>query len=189
MESLSSRGVKCIPFKPIESGVTEVQNSDAHKLWEAYSRLYKGEPLSISDLSLYSYEIPAAPFIAKQNDIIDIERIKNKASLLEKKCDVLLIEGAGGLFVPIEHNFFMIDLAAELADFTILVSRAGLGCINDSLLSQEALKARGAKFAVIYNERENDRFEDISKPFLSRSKGGAATLKELEPFLEGLGLF
>jgi dethiobiotin synthetase len=67
-----------------------------------------------------------------------------------------LIEGAGGLFVPITRSYYMIDFIKELSIPVILASRAGLGTINHTLLSLEALQSRDVPIAgIILNQFSN----------------------------------
>lgn len=75
--------------------------------------------------------------------------------------------GAGGLFVPIKKDFFMIDFIKELRVKTFLITSSKLGCINDTLLSIEALKNKQIDFDFFINLYEDkDSFEEVSKPFL-----------------------
>ncbi len=83
---------------------------------------------------------------------IDLEKINQAVSYFKKKYDILIIEGCGGLLVPIRDNFLVIDLIPMMKAQTVLVSRSGLGAINHSLLSLEALKRRKIKpLGIIFN--------------------------------------
>ncbi len=83
---------------------------------------------------------------------IDLGKIKTAFKTLQKKYDALVIEGCGGLLVPIKEDFFVIDLIRLLKARTVLVSRSGLGAINHSLLSVEALKRRRIRPAgIVFN--------------------------------------
>lgn len=93
---------------------------------------------------LYSLKAPLSPHeAAKQENIkISIEKIKN--SVITSST---LIEGAGGLMVPLNKDYFMIDLIKELACPVILAVRGTLGTLNHSFLSLEALRNRNIKIA------------------------------------------
>ncbi|MGL4582217.1 MAG: ATP-dependent dethiobiotin synthetase BioD, partial [Flavobacterium sp.] len=68
----------------------------------------------------------------------------------------LIVEGAGGLFVPINSDVYMIDLIAHLNIPVVLVTRDYLGCINHTILSIEALRARGIPIAyLVFNGKFN----------------------------------
>lgn len=100
------------------------------------------------------------------NVAASIERVKINPRSLEaafdyfkKKYEVLVVEGCGGLLVPIRDDFFVIDLIPAFKAETVLVSRSGLGAINHSLLSIEALKKRGIKPAgIIFNRLQGGNF-------------------------------
>lgn len=165
MELFAARGLRAVPFKPIETGV-EDSPADASKLLQKYKELYNDNTLTIDDVCIYRFALPAAPYIAANGAKIEISFIEERLQYLKSMADVILVEGAGGLFVPIGHDYFMIDMAKEFADLTVLVSHTKLGCINDVLLSKKALNDAYIKHEVIFNRCQNDSFETISKPFL-----------------------
>lgn len=89
---------------------------------------------------------PLSPNVAarleKKN--IDLKKIGQAQKLfIKNKYDYLVVEGCGGLLVPVTARIMVIDLIKLLNAQTVLVSRSGLGAINHSLLSLEALQARG----------------------------------------------
>jgi len=71
-------------------------------------------------------------FSADTKGVIDIERIKYKIKELSKLSDILIIEGAGGLMVPIKRDYMMIDLIEELGAKTLLITHQ-TWCINDTM--------------------------------------------------------
>lgn len=187
MEIFCDLGIKAAPLKPIETGVADTPQ-DATALLQKYLFLY-GESLTLDEVCPYRFALAAAPFVAKGSQNIDLIHINNAIKKLLTKADVVIIEGAGGLFTPIEKDFFMIDLAMR-ADFTVLISHVGLGCINDALMSTLALKNRQIAHALIFNRRENDEFDSVSKPFFTQNLQEVLELKDLKTVLERLqGLF
>jgi len=93
-------------------------------------------------------------------------QIENYLDELSKLCDILIIEGAGGLMVPITKDFMMIDLIKRLNTQTLLITPSRLGCINDTLLSIEALKSRDIEFDWCVNLFEDiDSFDIVTKPY------------------------
>ncbi len=101
---------------------------------------------------------PLSPNVAASMEgvKIDLRKITAAFNVLKKKYEVLVVEGCGGLLVPIQDNFFVIDLIPILKTKTVLVSRSGLGAINHSLLSIEALKNRHIKPAgIIFNRLQS----------------------------------
>ena len=163
---LGMMGFKPGVFKPIETGVEDIP-PDADKLLsicKKYNRNF--ESFSANDICAYTFPMPAAPFCADRNKIIDIETITKRAEELKNVCDILIVEGAGGLMVPIKEDYYMIDLAKELKAFTLLVTHSGLGCINETLCSLKLLKSSGLEYdwcVNIYRDRES--FATVTKPF------------------------
>lgn len=97
---------------------------------------------------------PLSPNVAAsiEKKKIDLKKIMRVLDIFKKKYDTLVIEGCGGLLVPVTEKFFVIDLIPLMKAETILVSRAGLGAINHSLLSLEALRVRKIKpLGIIFN--------------------------------------
>ena len=83
---------------------------------------------------------------------IDLSLITGSLRKFEKRYDVLVIEGCGGLLVPIQKDFFVADLITFMKAEAILCSRSGLGAINHSLLSLAALRIRKIKpKGIIFN--------------------------------------
>ena len=159
-------GLKVGYFKPFETGVVDFP-LDGSKMLELVKKLNPSFNVSINDVVPYQFKLPAAPYVAKGNTIINIDFLKEKKKYLEQFCDVLIIEGAGGLMVPIEKDLFIIDLIKELDSQAILITPSKLGCINDTLLSINALKAKNIDFEFFINLYQDiDSFEKVSKPFL-----------------------
>ncbi|AXX90571.1 dethiobiotin synthase [Arcobacter suis] len=159
-------GLKVGYFKPFETGVFD-KPLDGSKMLELAKKLNPSFNVTINDVVPYQFKLPAAPYVAKGNTIIDIDFLKEKKRYLEQFCDVLIIEGAGGLMVPIEKNLFVIDLIKEFECEAILITPSKLGCINDTLLSINALKAKNIDFEFYINLYQDiNSFEEVSKPFL-----------------------
>ena len=159
-------GLKVGYFKPFETGVVDFP-LDGSKMLELTKKLNPSFNVTINDVVPYQFKLPAAPYVAKGNTIIDIDFLKEKKKYLEQFCDVLIIEGAGGLMVPIEKDLFIIDLIKEFNCEAILITPSKLGCINDTLLSINALKAKNIDFEFYINlYHDINSFEKVSKPFL-----------------------
>ena len=166
IESFSKQGILVGVCKPIETGVI-TEPLDAKELLRAVQKYNpKFKTLKAKDITAYTFELPAAPFCADIKQTIKIEVIKNKITELQKLCDLLIIEGAGGLMVPITKEYKMIDLAKELNLQTLLVTPSKLGCINDTLLSIEALKNKNISFDWCVNVFEDKaEFSEVTKPY------------------------
>lgn len=159
-------GLKVGVFKAIETGV-EGEPMDAKALLEACQRVNSNfSDLTPADICAYTFTLPAAPFCADTKQEIKLEKILDKYHELSKRCDLLLIEGAGGLMVPITQTYKMIDLAKELNAPVLLVTPSRLGCINDTLLSIEALKSRDIEFDWCVNLYEDKEiFSSVTQPY------------------------
>lgn len=162
----AKNGLKVGYFKPCETGVVDFP-LDGTKMLNLTKELNPDFNVSINDVVPYQFKLPAAPYVAKGNSLISLDYIKEKKKYLQQFCDVLIIEGAGGLMVPLEKDLFIIDLIKELDSQAILISPSKLGCINDTLLSINALKAKNIDFEFFINLYQDiDSFEKVSKPFL-----------------------
>lgn len=164
----ANAGLKVGYFKPIETGVENNTPLDGTKMLKLTKKLNPDfNKITINDSVPYQFTLPAAPYVARGNTYIDIEFLKEKKEFLLNFCDVLIIEGAGGLMVPIKKEFFIIDLIKEFKTKTFLITPSKLGSINDTLLSIEALKNRDIDFSFFINLYEDiNSFEKVSKPFL-----------------------
>lgn len=162
----AKNGLKVGYFKPCETGVIDFP-LDGTKMLNLTKELNPDFNVSINDVVPYQFKLPAAPYVAKGNSLISLDYIKEKKKYLQQFCDVLIIEGAGGLMVPLEKNLFIIDLIKELDSQAILITPSKLGCINDTLLSINALKAKNIDFEFFINLYQDiDSFKKVSKPFL-----------------------
>ena len=170
IETLAHRDVSMGVCKPIETGVTSLA-PDAFALLTCvknYNKNFKN--FTEKDIMAYRFTLPASPFCADTHQSIKIKKIKEKINELSKLCDLLIIEGAGGLFVPITENYMMIDLIEELNAKTLLVTPSKLGCINDTLLSIEALKNRDIDFDWGVNLFEDiEDFKKVTQPFYDKA--------------------
>ncbi|MWB93624.1 dethiobiotin synthase [Flavobacterium sp. GA093] len=138
-------------WKPIQAG--DLDNSDSHKVKAQISN-------SKSQFYPNSYQLntPASPHLAAEIDgiTIDLKAIK------EPETDNhLVIEGAGGIFVPLNEKDSIIDLILPVYKI-IVVSRHYLGSINHTLLTIEAIQNRGLKVAgIIFSGSENKSTESL----------------------------
>jgi len=88
----------------------------------------------------------------------DQRQVKRAIKNLKSKHDIILVEGAGGLLVPLTDNFYNADLIAELKAEIIIVSRLGLGTINHTLLTINEAKRRGLKImGILFSENNFKR--------------------------------
>lgn len=180
LKHYAKKGFKVGYFKPFETGVVDVP-LDGTKMLNLVKTLNPSFDVTINDVVPYQFKLPAAPYVAKENTIIDIEFLKEKKKYLEQFCDLLIIEGAGGLMVPIEKDLFIIDLIKIFDCEAILITSSKLGCINDTLLSINALKTKNIDFKFYINLYQDiNSFEKVSKPFLIDYFGKLNFIEDLE---------
>ena len=172
LKEYASRGLRVGAIKPIETGVVDGVYPDGDLLLATLKELNSEfKDMQVSDIVPISYELPAAPYIASRGTLFDFELVNATIAKLEKHCDVLIIEGAGGLYVPVDGNFMMVDLISFFNATPLLVTHCSLGCINDTLLSLQVLKNKGLSCALAFNCREaNESFATVSEPFFLNNK-------------------
>ncbi len=166
LKELALRGYRVAAFKPIETGVITTP-LDGQELFELSQSLNSElSHLHVNDIVPIQFSLPAAPFIANAAKDINLNSIDTALSKLEPLCDIVIIEGAGGLMVPIDSHLMMIDLIEHFNAKTLLVSHCNLGCINDTLLSLNLLKQRRIAHIFTLNcKNGTTAFETISKPY------------------------
>ena len=158
-----SSGKRAVGMKPVASGCElsehgiwqgQLVNDDAVALYEA------GNVTAALELINPYHFVPAiAPHIAaeKAGVEIDVDLIVRSYHVLAGMADVVVVEGAGGFFVPVNDRQTLADLAVKLNLPIILVVGMRLGCINHALLTVEAIKARGLELAGwVANQVEPD---------------------------------
>jgi dethiobiotin synthetase len=168
LNKFASKNKKVGYFKPIETGVVD-KPEDGTAMFNLTKSLNKDfKHLTIKDIVPYQFKLPAAPFVANKEKInIDINYIKEKIKYLLTLCDVLIIEGAGGLYVPIKKNYFMYDLIADINPTnTFLIVPSKLGSINETMLNINFLKQKEIQFDWFINLYEDKKdFNKITLPF------------------------
>jgi adenosylmethionine-8-amino-7-oxononanoate aminotransferase len=138
------RGLDIGVFKPVQSG--RLGGGDAEFL-----KKNLGLSDSLREINPYFAKEPLSPHLAfaRQGTRIKPTKILEALRVLQERHDVVLIEGAGGLLVPITKTWLMADLARETGAELIIVSRLGLGTINHTLLTVNEAKRRGIRIAGI----------------------------------------
>jgi dethiobiotin synthetase len=143
-------------WKPIQAG--DLEHSDSHKIEKFISNDGQRSRRTVIHENRYAFSTPASPHLAAERDGITIV-LKN---IVEPKTENhLVIEGAGGLLVPLNDTDCIVDLIQP--DYkVVVVSRHYLGSINHTLLTIEALKTRKLNIAgIIFSGNENKATESI----------------------------
>ena len=129
---------------------------------------------------------PASPHLAARIDnyTIDMNDVTEATEKLCKKYDIVLLEGAGGIMVPITERYLTIDYACEQNYPMAIVTGGILGSINHTLLTLEAIKSRGLKLKYLIYNRYFDEDSVISKDTVDYLKGYIAEFFPETEFIE-----
>lgn len=160
----TEQGQKVITQKLVQTGNIDI-SEDIEKHREIMGQGWFEEDYNkLTMPEIFSY--PASPHLATQLDgrEISFQKIEDATKQLAEKYDVVLLEGAGGLMVPLTADLLTIDYLVEKQHPIILVTSGRLGSINHTLLSLEAMKHRGLElYALAYNLNAESEDELISK--------------------------
>ncbi|MCK4519983.1 MAG: dethiobiotin synthase [Candidatus Omnitrophica bacterium] len=162
---LDDKGYKVITQKWVETGsVGFSKDVSFHlKLIGKRKQELKGH---LSDIFPYTFKFPSSPHLAsaleKRN--ININKIKKSFKSLQRAFDFVVVEGVGGILVPLNKKRLVVDIVKELKLPVVVVVGNKLGAINHTLLTIEALKARKMKIAgIVFNSLSNKENSIILK--------------------------
>lgn len=159
---LTEAGRSVITQKFIQTGnVGRSEDIEAHRRLSGMALLPEDREFLTAPV-IFSY--PASAQLAARIDgrEIDLAVIDDARAKLAEKYDVVLVEGAGGLMVPLTDDFFAIDYAVTRRLPVVLVTNSRLGSINHTVLSLEALKNRNLRPAAVLYNTFFDKDEEIS---------------------------
>lgn len=183
---LRERGVNVGVMKPVTSGCIEtdagIGSEDAELLaWAA------GVPLD-ADTAPYCLRTPIAPSVAaaREGARIDFARIREGYERLAARHDFVIVEGAGGLMVPLTGGMLIADLVAALKLPLLVVARPGLGTINHTILTCFAARQLGldVRGVIVNSYPESPDMAEEYAPHLIDSLSGAPLLGVF-PRIEG----
>ena len=160
--NLHGNSVKCITQKMIQTGCLGI----AEDIIE--HRKIMGVPLFECDKDgttcPFVFPVPSSPHLAAElaGGLFDASILKAATQRLEKEFDIVLLEGVGGLFVPLTRELLLVDYLAEMHYPTIVVTSSRLGSINHTLLTFEALIARNIPIVGVVYNRFSDALPEIA---------------------------
>jgi dethiobiotin synthetase len=152
-----AKGIRAIGLKPIETGCAEINGElypeDGDLLREASDKA-----VDLADCCPFRFRLPASPYRAAfaEGKTIKLSDLISAVNRGMAPADFAVVEGAGGLMVPINRSEMMIDLMKSLGLPTVLVARTRLGTINHTLLSVEALRRRSIPIAAIVLSKSDE---------------------------------
>jgi dethiobiotin synthetase len=161
---LRRQGVDVGVMKPFETGCSTVRRlmvpRDAVTLMRAAR---SGDDIDL--VNPYRFRAPLAPFVAAAHEGRSVElcKVTTAFSKLRKKHSFMIVEGAGGILVPLTDRRSFLDLAALLRLPVLIVARPGLGTINHTLLTVMALRDRRLPIAGIVINYSRDQRTGLSE--------------------------
>lgn len=179
--ALKGMGMRVCGMKPVESGC-HGEAQDGMALLSA-----SGVPEPIENITPFTYKAPLAPLVAARQEghPVDPAVIRAKALELASRHDSLVVEGVGGLMVPVAEGGYLVrDMALELGLPVVVAASVFLGTINHTLLTVEALRRSGLTLAGVvltYHESAGA----VPSDMLEAARTNPAIIEELmgEPLL------
>lgn len=148
LRAFASRGLRAVGMKPVATGCERV---DGALLNEDVTALTAASTVtaSVELINPYRFQSAIAPHLAAElaGETISLQRIGDAYVALAARADRVVVEGAGGLLVPLNERDDFGDLARLLELPVVLVVGMRLGCLNHALLTAEAVRRRGLRFA------------------------------------------
>jgi dethiobiotin synthetase len=164
LKAFKTLGLKVCPMKLVETGCMirkkKILPRDARKLMHA-----AGIQEKLDTINPYRFRMPLAPAVAAafEKRVIDKKKIFDCYGYLVKKYELTIIEGAGGIMVPLSQKYLFSDFIQDINIPIIIVSRPGLGTINHTLLSVEAAKNRGINILGVIMNYTKERRKGIAE--------------------------
>lgn len=146
----ADKGIKVGVFKPIATGCSRCREGLVSCDTEFLADCADSE-LSLATINPVSYRTPAAPIVSAACDgpAIDFDGIAVAYKHICESCDIVIVEGIGGVRVPLTAEFDLLDLAVEFALPVVIVSRPSLGTINHTLMTIDCVRAAELKIAGV----------------------------------------
>ncbi len=179
-------GLKVGVMKPVETGCLSDESmprglrpSDAMRLKDASQ---SDAPIEL--INPYCYSPPLAPNIAahEAGETIKLLEIKNHFGDLAAESDIMIVEGAGGIMVPLNNNDKVLDLMILLDLPVIIVAPSRLGCINHTLLTYNAIISAGLRVAGVVLNQPDELIDESTPLNAAELRGFGLPIKKELPF-------
>jgi dethiobiotin synthetase len=176
-------------YKPIQCG-KDAKELFGNIFYEADYQCIERACPDIDTYCTYEFDFPASPDYASslENVVIDINKIVQDFQKLRLEYKFVVVEGAGGLAVPINSSEMISDVAKALNLATVLITKPVLGTINQTLLSIEHAKAKGLNIQALILAEAHDKIGSESQHQLARTNE-AMEAAQLEASLESIERF
>ena len=181
---LKDKGFKTAAMKPLESGCLRSGDGALVPADGVFLKEMAEMQEAVNEVVPYSFEAPLAPMAAAEIEgaRIDVKKIKDQFARLGGRYEAVVVEGVGGLLVPITRDYFpaggggyyVLDLALELGLPLVIVAGLSLGTINHTLLTVRCALDAGAKVAglIINHQSPAEGLAEMTNP---------GAIKELSP--------
>ena len=186
-------GLNAVPMKPIQTGCVRRGDQWAAPDLEFVARA-AGLAVTPEDVNLmapYRFGDACSPHLAAERAgaTIALARVDECFRLLEDRCDMVVVEGAGGVLAPVAGDQTMLDLMARLSLRVVLVSRPGLGTINHTLLSLREMARAGLQvLGVVINAAGPAEWSYVEEDNCRTiERLGQVSVLGRMPFLPGIG--
>lgn len=181
MSYFQKQNLSVVGMKPVSAGCEKIdkiwQNEDALAIQKHSSIV-----LDYAQINPFAYELPISPHLAGKENPADLEIIFKHFQVLQNLADVLIVEGAGGWYVPLNEKETIADLAKLLKLPVIVVIAIKLGCINHALLTFEAIKNAGVNCAGWIAVCNDENFEFVDSTIESIKKRVFSPLLGVLPY-------
>ena len=156
---LIKRGHKVKCFKPVETYVRDIP--------EDGSLLARATGQSVDEVVPVKYSLPLAPYAAEieEKKSFSLEKLKEHYERLKESSEILLVEGAGGIAVPIKRNYTYANLARDWNLKVFIVARAGLGTLNHTFLTWYYARSLGLEIiGIVLNGATGEDVSERTNP-------------------------
>ncbi len=188
---LTGKGLKVGVLKPIATGCKRTWDGLISDDTEFLAYCANSD-LSLSTITPVGYRTPAAPIVsaAREGLPIDFDGIAAAYKDICQNSDAVLVEGIGGVRVPLTEQFDLLDLAVEFDLPVVIVARPNLGTINHTLMTIDCVRAAELKIAGVvingYNAAESTTAEDTVPEVIAKCSG--ADILVVVPFDETVSI-
>ena len=172
MHTLNKNNINASYFKPVQSG-TPKDEDDALSDIEFVKKISNTKQ-DIKDMNTYSFKEPISPHLAakKNNILIDKEQILRKYKKLQEIYDYTVIEGAGGVIVPITEDYYIYDLIKDMNSKVIVVADSRVGTINQTCLTLAFLKEQEIEVnGIVINRHRGEFYEADNIKMIEKISG------------------
>jgi len=147
---LTEQGLRVGIFKPIATGCSRTWEGLVSEDTEFLANCANSD-LPLSTITPVGYLTPAAPIVSAACDgpAIDFDSITAAYKDICEQCDMVIVEGIGGVRVPLTVEFDLLDLAVEFALSVVIVARPNLGTINHTLMTIDCIRSAELKIAGV----------------------------------------